>query len=85
MEQIIVTRQDAERLPVGTVIGLPPLWMTTAEKRADVFRGGRAGWFINGADFPVSDGQLFSYGRGWTVTPAAAPPARPAADPTTEE
>jgi hypothetical protein len=66
-EQVIATRQDAERLPPGTVIGIPLMWMTTAEKRADVFRGGRHGWFINGADCPVSDGQLFSYGRGWIV------------------
>ena len=67
--QIIETAAQAAKLPPGTVVGIPPLWMTTAEKRADVFRGGRAGWFINGADFPVSDGQLFTYGRGWAVRP----------------
>lgn len=64
----VTTPHQAARLPAGTVVGIPPLWMTTAEKRADVFRGGRAGWFINGVDFPVSDAQLFTYGRGWVTT-----------------
>ncbi len=65
--------RQAAQLPVGTKIGIPlggnrKVLMTTAEKRAGVFRDGRAGWFINGADFPVTDSQLFTYGRGWVTS-----------------
>jgi hypothetical protein len=65
--EFITTPEDAEQLPIGTVIGIPPLRITTAKKYANMFNGGRSGWVIAGLNFPVSDKGLFNYGHGWTV------------------
>lgn len=67
MTQPITTSAEAEQLPVGTILTIPPLGMITAEKRAGAFKNGRPGWYITGITYPVSDRGLFNYGRGWTV------------------